>query len=121
MKIFTQKVYFSISSLPAITLISFYSLILKIYLQQNALPVIYKTELNNSGFEGFCSLIIGLSLILSYIFLPAWFILTTLGIRKKIYPKKVWIAGGCLFLVSFITLFILMRLDPGNLWSWFFD
>ncbi len=121
MKIFTKKVYFGISSLPIITLVSFYGLVLKIYIRQKTLPIIYRTELNTGGFESFWSAVIMFSFILSYIFLPAWFILTTLGIRKKIYPKKVWIAGGCLFLVSFITLFILMRLDPGHLWNWFFD
>ncbi len=120
MKIFSKPVYGFLSSIPLLTLLAFYALILRVTIALGHLPIPYQADPSSVSMQ-FHRDIIFTGLILSFSFALPLAILALYSQIKKLNSNKYITRAFTINIACVIAWIILFHLDPGHLWSWFFD
>lgn len=120
MQIVSRKFYIFLTSTPAAFLILFYSFVLRAYLALGQWPRPYmpdpaELEFNIHGILAVVSVVLAITG-----FLP-WIGVTIASWYKKSFSKKFLLVTNIIYIISVVSVVLLVRADPGRFMEWFMD
>lgn len=119
MKNFIKYLYVFLSSLPALFIIVFYTLVFRFYASAGRFPKFNDSV--DSRFPIHDELLTSLVLGIFFLALP-WLVITVVGFMSKNLFSYKFISSNVIFCISSILLLILLAVfDPTTSWQWFFD
>lgn len=119
MKNFIKYLYVFLSSLPALFILCFYTLVFRFYASADRFPKF--NDPVDSRFPIHDELLTSLVLGIIFLALP-WLVITVVGFMSKNLFSYKFISSNLIFCISSILLLILLAVfDPTTSWQWFFD
>lgn len=116
----SKKFYLFLTITPLFALGIFYSFVLRAYIILDRLPAPYQPDPKDLDFYIHMWLIL-LSATFTYAALVPWIFITNKLWKEKIFSRKFLLTNIVIYIISFLSLILIIKLDPGRFIEWFLD